>query len=230
MNTAPTNNDRYDAVRCRVCGRPLTEHPARCVSVLGPHEVDRICAAFRAALAVALEGIEPAPVGPIWERRAAEAGADLGRRMLDDARESRREPEPTASPVALSPTLAYLHRRYIGDDPGRQALYKREQEAAQRTIEATARWSDRLVFDDDVSLDSPAVKGTLLTASHVVSLVVDGWTWADILRLHSELTENDICACLAYTFESDLGAIGDEVSVPPPPRVPAVGVIDDEVI
>jgi uncharacterized protein (DUF433 family) len=33
--------------------------------------------------------------------------------------------------------------------------------------------------------------------------VVDGWTWADILRAHPELTEEDVRACLAYTIHEE---------------------------
>ena len=67
------------------------------------------------------------------------------------------------------------------------------------------RWQDRLVFDFNVSETSPVVKGTWVTVGHVVSLIVDGWTWSDILRTHPELTEDDIRTCLAYTVEQDNG-------------------------
>lgn len=64
-------------------------------------------------------------------------------------------------------------------------------------------WQDRLTFNFDVSESSPVVKGTWVTVGHIVSLIVDGWTWADILRTHPELTEDDIRVCLAYTVESE---------------------------
>ena len=59
-------------------------------------------------------------------------------------------------------------------------------------------WRDRLVFDDEVSDESPVVKGTWVTVNQVVSLIVDGSTWADILRSHPELSEDDIRACVCY--------------------------------
>jgi uncharacterized protein (DUF433 family) len=71
--------------------------------------------------------------------------------------------------------------------------------------EPQERWQDRLVFDDNVSASSPVVKGTWVTVGHVVSLIVDGWTWGDILRTHPELTEDDIRICLAYTIAQDNG-------------------------
>jgi uncharacterized protein (DUF433 family) len=64
-------------------------------------------------------------------------------------------------------------------------------------------WRDRLTFDLNVSKSSPVVKGTWVTAGHVVSLIVDGWSWSDILRTHPELTEDDVRACLAYTVDQD---------------------------
>jgi uncharacterized protein (DUF433 family) len=64
-------------------------------------------------------------------------------------------------------------------------------------------WRDRLVFDFDISDISPVVKGTWITVGHVVSLIVDGWTWADILRSHPELGEEDIRTCIAYAMAEE---------------------------
>jgi len=65
------------------------------------------------------------------------------------------------------------------------------------------RWQDRLVFDANVSDESPVVKGTWVTVSQIVTLVVDGFTWADILRSHPELSEDDIRLCLSYATEQE---------------------------
>jgi uncharacterized protein (DUF433 family) len=77
--------------------------------------------------------------------------------------------------------------------------YAEEEAAALLRGEATEGWEWRLVFDETVGDRSPVVRGTWITAGHVVSLIVEGWTWGDILRTHPELTEDDIRACLAYT-------------------------------
>ena len=69
--------------------------------------------------------------------------------------------------------------------------------------EIPTRWQDRLVFDHNVSDTSPVIRGTWVTVGHVVSRVVDGWSWSDVLRTHPELTEDDIRTCLAYTVEQD---------------------------
>lgn len=64
-------------------------------------------------------------------------------------------------------------------------------------------WRDRLIFDEQVSEESPVVRGTWITAGQIVSLIVDGWNWDDILKNYPELTEADIRACLAFTVEQD---------------------------
>jgi uncharacterized protein (DUF433 family) len=70
-------------------------------------------------------------------------------------------------------------------------------------VEEVASWHDRLVYDFDISDISPVVKGTWVTVSHVVSLIVDGWTWSDILRSHPELTEDDIRTCVAFAMAEE---------------------------
>jgi micrococcal nuclease len=70
-------------------------------------------------------------------------------------------------------------------------------------------WHERLVFDFDVSEDSPVVRGTWCTVKHIISLIVDGWTWSDVLRTHPELTTDDIRTCLSYAVAEEKGDTGD---------------------
>ena len=65
------------------------------------------------------------------------------------------------------------------------------------------RWRDRLAWDDAVSEDSPIVRGTWITVGQVISRIIDGWSWADVLRAHPELCEDDLRACLAFTVEDE---------------------------
>jgi uncharacterized protein (DUF433 family) len=78
-----------------------------------------------------------------------------------------------------------------------------EQGKTSDADEPLPRWQDRLVFDENVSADSPTVKGTWVTVSQIVTLIVDGFTWADILRTHPELTEDDLRVCLAFAHEQE---------------------------
>ena len=76
-------------------------------------------------------------------------------------------------------------------------------ERSDETDEEPPIWQGRLVYDFDVSDHSPVIKGTWITVSHVVTLIIDGSTWADILRSHPELTEDDVRACVAYAIAED---------------------------
>jgi uncharacterized protein (DUF433 family) len=76
---------------------------------------------------------------------------------------------------------------------------------AQPHSAPAAPWSARLAFDAAISSRSPVIRGTKITARRIVSLVVDGLTWADILRTYPELSEEDIRAALAYTVEQEDG-------------------------
>ncbi len=62
-------------------------------------------------------------------------------------------------------------------------------------------WRGRLDHDPALSETSPIVRGTWVTVDQVIALIVDGWTWKDILRSHPELTEDDLRACLSYSVE-----------------------------
>lgn len=76
-------------------------------------------------------------------------------------------------------------------------------EVVEVSEDEVSSWQDHLVFDYDVSDVSPVVKGTWVTVGHVVSLIVDGWAWSDILRSHPELTEDDIRTCVAYAMAEE---------------------------
>jgi uncharacterized protein (DUF433 family) len=101
--------------------------------------------------------------------------------------------------------------RSVEDDPGPEVETETTAGDRKSTMPAGAllaeRWGGRLQFDLSVSEDSPVIKGTWVTASQVVSLIVDGWTWSDILRTHPELTEDDIRVCLAFTVAEEKGEV-----------------------
>lgn len=128
---------------------------------------------------------------PVARNRVAttrRAGRALFRALdaLDRHRATRR---PGWGRAEQSPDRAFL--RSISD----------HESEALPTIEG--RWRDRLAFEPEVSDISPVVKGTWVTADQIISRIVDGWSWADILRDHPELSEDDIRACLSYTVEAE---------------------------
>jgi uncharacterized protein (DUF433 family) len=54
------------------------------------------------------------------------------------------------------------------------------------------------VLNPEVMLGKPVLRGTRITVEHVVGLMAEGWTEAQILANHPALTRADIQACLAY--------------------------------
>jgi uncharacterized protein (DUF433 family) len=123
-------------------------------------------------------------------------------KLLDRRQRERKQtwgkarPSPTAAPiapeapVATAPVVETQRGRPVVDEPDPVV-------ADSEGVE----WRDCLVFDPNVSDVSPVIKGTWVTARHVVSLIVDGWSWDEVLKAHPELTEGHIRACLAYTID-----------------------------
>ena len=62
-------------------------------------------------------------------------------------------------------------------------------------------WENRIEFKPQVLCGKAVVKGTRISVEHVVKLLGDGWTEADVLRSYPNLTAEDIKACLAYACE-----------------------------
>ena len=62
-------------------------------------------------------------------------------------------------------------------------------------------WCARLALDARVSEAWPVVRGTTITAGWVASRIVDGCSWAEVIRERPELCEEDVRACLACAIE-----------------------------
>ncbi len=172
-----------------------------------------ILAAWRLQLASTLEfntalaGEELAPLS----REAFEAESSLGMvlELLESSRAARLgrdlRPAPEIFPTNLNDDGPLNPADSSNEWPTLPNLDEDADDESEEDIETPAapRWQDRLVFDFSVSETSPVVKGTWVTVGHVVSLIVDGWIWSDVLRSHPELTEDDIRTCLAYSIEHD---------------------------
>ncbi len=108
---------------------------------------------------------------------------------------------PRARPLGPRPHAEAPTDPEVEIEPNEWPIFPRAGDEIEPVpAEESPHWRDRLVFDFDVSDASPVIKGTWITVGHVISLIVDGETWADILRSHPELTEADIRTCLAYTM------------------------------
>ena len=80
------------------------------------------------------------------------------------------------------------------------------------SIEATSR----LELNPNVSETSPCIRGTWVTGRMIVCGITEGFTWSDVLRMHPEITEDDIRAALAYTVEADPDPLPSVADAPEP--------------
>jgi uncharacterized protein (DUF433 family) len=56
----------------------------------------------------------------------------------------------------------------------------------------------RIALDPAVLLGKPVIRGTRISVEHVMGLLAEGWSEAELLANHPKLTQADIKACLAY--------------------------------
>jgi uncharacterized protein (DUF433 family) len=56
----------------------------------------------------------------------------------------------------------------------------------------------RISLAPDVLVGKPVIRGTRLSVEFVIGLMADGWCEADILASYSDITHDDLVACLAY--------------------------------
>lgn len=64
--------------------------------------------------------------------------------------------------------------------------------------------SPRLAIDWRISDLVPIVVGTKLTVRYIVSMIVAGKTWDDVIAMHPELTREDIWACVFHALEIEM--------------------------
>ena len=62
-------------------------------------------------------------------------------------------------------------------------------------------WEDRIELKPQVLCGKPVIKGTRISVEHVIKLLGDGWSEADVLRSYPHLTVEDVKACLAYAAD-----------------------------
>jgi len=62
-------------------------------------------------------------------------------------------------------------------------------------------WRERITSDPDVLAGKPIIEGTRLSVEHVLELLENGWSEADILDSYPHLAPEDVRACLGYARE-----------------------------
>jgi uncharacterized protein (DUF433 family) len=143
-------------------------------------------------------------------KRVSPSAADRAARSVKEALESldyvRDRSKSSGTPRAVESFLDPIHGEIEPNEWPVVPFNELDELPIEEPIvgdDETPIWRDRLVFDFDISDVSPVIKGTWITVSHVVSLIVDGYTWADVLRSHPELTEEDVRVCVAYAVAQD---------------------------
>jgi uncharacterized protein (DUF433 family) len=63
---------------------------------------------------------------------------------------------------------------------------------------------ERIVLDPTVLAGKPVVRGTRISVEHVIGLLAQGWSPAEILQNHPNLTAEDVAAAASVgTFRWD---------------------------
>lgn len=62
-------------------------------------------------------------------------------------------------------------------------------------------WRERITSNPDVLAGKPIIDGTRLSVEHVLELLENGWSEADILESYPHLDPEDVRACLGYARE-----------------------------
>jgi uncharacterized protein (DUF433 family) len=58
--------------------------------------------------------------------------------------------------------------------------------------------TDRIVLDPAVLAGKPVIRGTRLSVDFIIGLMADGWSEEAILRNYTDVSHDDVAACLAY--------------------------------
>ena len=59
-------------------------------------------------------------------------------------------------------------------------------------------WRDYIISDKEVLLGKPTIKGTRISVEHIIGLLAQGWTEADILENYPRLAKESLQAVFMY--------------------------------
>ena len=62
-------------------------------------------------------------------------------------------------------------------------------------------WTERIAINPEICHGKPCVKGTRIWVSLVLDFLASGDSIEEILREYSQLTREDVLACIAYGAE-----------------------------
>jgi len=62
-------------------------------------------------------------------------------------------------------------------------------------------WKDHIISDKEILLGKPTVKGTRISVGHIIGLLAQGWSEAQILENYPRLTKESLQAVFTYIQE-----------------------------
>ncbi len=62
-------------------------------------------------------------------------------------------------------------------------------------------WKHYIISDKEIFLGKPTIKGTRISVEHIVGLLAQGWSEAQILENYPRLTKESIQAVFTYIQE-----------------------------
>lgn len=62
-------------------------------------------------------------------------------------------------------------------------------------------WKDHIISDNEILLGKPTVKGTRISVEHIIGLLAQGWSEAQILENYPRLIKESLQAVFTYIQE-----------------------------
>ena len=62
-------------------------------------------------------------------------------------------------------------------------------------------WKDHIISEKEILLGKPTLKGTRISVEHIIGLLAQGWSEAQILENYPRLTKESLQAVFAYIQE-----------------------------
>ena len=62
-------------------------------------------------------------------------------------------------------------------------------------------WEDFIISDKEILLGKPVIKGTRIAVEHIVGLLAQGWSEAQLLENYPRLTKDALQAIFSYIQE-----------------------------
>ena len=63
-------------------------------------------------------------------------------------------------------------------------------------------WQNHIITDSEILLGKPTIKGTRISIEFILERLADGWSESQILENYPRLSNNDLKAVHAFTYEA----------------------------